>query len=197
MEDEILSFLRNPPVEMKQEQAEALCKVLRDDQDCKSVEDVAEQTETDWEDVLKKVKLQTAAKKRLFNAIKNISKKSSIPIPEKYLNNEKTSNILKKSKSKEVVLVSRIIKTTNRAYVTLKNNIRVTIHLSDEKWKHLEIEEGDEIECCYSITEPNTVVTIYDIQFPETYANNVSVSSKESITQIIPYSMHSRGQEQK
>ncbi|ETO07641.1 hypothetical protein RFI_29752 [Reticulomyxa filosa] len=70
------------------EHAEALCKVLRDDQDCKSVEDVAEQTETDWEDVLKKVKLQTATKKRLFNAIKNISKKSNIPIPE--------NNILKK-----------------------------------------------------------------------------------------------------
>ncbi|ETO05133.1 hypothetical protein RFI_32263 [Reticulomyxa filosa] len=91
MEDEILFFLKNPSLEMKQEQAEALCKVLRDDQNCKSVEDVVKQTET--------------AKKRLFNTIKNISKKSNIPIPEK---------------SKEVVLVSKVIKTTNSAYVTLK-----------------------------------------------------------------------------
>ncbi|ETO05858.1 hypothetical protein RFI_31538 [Reticulomyxa filosa] len=52
MEDEILFFLKNPSVEMKQEQAEALCKVLRDDQNCKSVEDVVKQTETDCEDVV-------------------------------------------------------------------------------------------------------------------------------------------------
>ncbi|ETO08364.1 hypothetical protein RFI_29025, partial [Reticulomyxa filosa] len=169
---------------MKQEQAQALSKVLRDDQECKSMKDVARLKEKDWENVFQKVKLTTATEGRLFDAIKDISKKSNIPIPIP-------------EKSKETVLVSKVIKTTNSICVALKNNIQVTIHLGDEKWKHLEIEEGDEIECCYSITEPNTVVTIYDIQFPETYANNVSVSSKESITQIIPYSMHSRGQEQK
>ncbi|ETO07640.1 hypothetical protein RFI_29751 [Reticulomyxa filosa] len=48
------------------------------------------------------------------------------------------------------------------------------IHLSDEKWKHLEIEEGDEIECYYSINESSTV-TIHDIQFPEMYSKGISV----------------------
>ncbi|ETO11162.1 hypothetical protein RFI_26216 [Reticulomyxa filosa] len=105
MEDEILSFLKNPPVEMKQEQA--LCKVLRDDQDCKSVEEVVKQTEKDWEDLLKKVELKTATKVRLFNAIKNISKKSNIPIPE----------------NKEVVLVFKIKKKVSTAYVTLKVHV--------------------------------------------------------------------------
>ncbi|ETO02759.1 viral A-type inclusion protein, partial [Reticulomyxa filosa] len=115
--------------------------------------------------------------------IKDISKKSNIPIPIP----------IPENKSKEVVLVSRIIKETNRANVALKNSIQVTIYLSDEKWKHLQIEEGDEIECCYSINESSTV-TIHDIQFPKMYSKDVSVTSKESTTQIVPYS---GGQEQK
>ncbi|ETO20523.1 hypothetical protein RFI_16697 [Reticulomyxa filosa] len=83
MEDEILPFLKNPSVEMKQEHAEALCKVLHDDQDCRSVEEVSKQTEKDCEDVFKKVESKIATKVRLFNAIKNISKKSNISIPER------------------------------------------------------------------------------------------------------------------
>ncbi|ETO02242.1 hypothetical protein RFI_35194 [Reticulomyxa filosa] len=164
MEDEILSFLKNPPVQIKPEQAEALCKVLREDQECTSMKDVVRLKEKDWEDVFKKVELKTAPKERLLEAIKNMITKPSIPIA---------------IESKEVVLVSKIIKNT--AYVTLKvqlyvdykkkngNNISAEIDLNNEKWKNLEIKEGDEIECCYSINEANTV-TIQDITFPEMYS---------------------------
>ncbi|ETO15215.1 hypothetical protein RFI_22149 [Reticulomyxa filosa] len=107
MEDEILSFLKNPPVNMKQEQAEALYKVLRDDQECDSMKDVARLKEKDWENVFQKVELKTATQGRLLDAIKDISKKSDIPIPIP-------------EQSKETVLVSKVIKTTNSICVTLK-----------------------------------------------------------------------------
>ncbi|ETN99424.1 hypothetical protein RFI_38050 [Reticulomyxa filosa] len=181
MEDEILSFLKNPPVEMRQEQAEALCKMLRDDQECTCMEDVTRLTEKEWEEAFSKVELKIATKVRLYRAIKDMSKKRSIPTPVEIT---------------EVVLVSKIVKRINKAYVTLKNNTQVEIYLNDEKWKHLEMQEGDEIKCHYSINE-SRVVTIHDIQFSDIYSANVLVSSKESITHIVPLSMQSRGLEQK
>ncbi|ETO16560.1 hypothetical protein RFI_20779, partial [Reticulomyxa filosa] len=50
------------------------------------------------------------------NKKENISKKSNIPISEKY----QATFFLKKKRNKEVVLVSKVIKTINSAYVTLK-----------------------------------------------------------------------------
>ncbi|ETO02192.1 hypothetical protein RFI_35241 [Reticulomyxa filosa] len=165
-DDDILSFLINPPVRMKQEQAESLFSVLRDGQECTCMEDVARLTEKDWEEVFNKVELKTATKGRLNDAIKDMSKKLSIPTPVDRTINKQAAFKKKKNRITEVVLVSKIVKRINSAYVTLKNNMQVAIHLNDEKWKHLEMQEGDEIECRYSINESSSV-TIHDIQFPK------------------------------
>ncbi|ETN98273.1 hypothetical protein RFI_39239 [Reticulomyxa filosa] len=74
--------------------------------------------------------------------------------------------------------------------------MQVVIHLNDEKWKHLEMQEGDEIKYRYSVNK-SSLVKIHDIQFPDIYSAHVLVSSKESITHIVPFSMQSRGLEQK
>ncbi|ETO12566.1 hypothetical protein RFI_24808 [Reticulomyxa filosa] len=216
MEGEILSFLKDP-IEMKQGQAEALYKVLRDDLDC--MEDVTRLTEKDWKEVFNKVGLKTAIKGRLYDAIKDMSKKRSIPTPANRTMNKQA--ILKKKNNPEitkVVLISKIVESINNAYVTLKVSLlsmlqikKLTLYFflkkvsmnaieqhassdspNDEKWKHLEMQEGDEIECRYSINEASSV-TIYDIQFPKVYSAHVLISSKESMTYIVPLSMQPRG----